>query len=228
MTRSMLASSNRWASRSLRWAALSALLGGLAGLTSVSLAASGVGGDGWHRLVVAHTFTAATFLYLLGILGLYSALRIAHSGGYSSPKLATVGVVVIASSIICNLVVLVGTYVEGRDAFHWGRSWGEELFLYAASPFGASVGLALLGISAARERSFGALLRVLPLVAAALYPASIILNLLMNVAMGTQWEGYWPSGLLLYQPFLQSALLGCALLTAYAGGSSSTRYSRTS
>jgi hypothetical protein len=189
----------------VRWAGLTVLLGGLLGLASVNLG------------------FAASLLYPLGLLALYSVLR-----QRSLTRLGYAGAMVIAFSVVCILILTVVVHLEGRSAVHWGQSWWKDLLLYTASLYGTSLGGALLGVSAARERSFGVLLRVLPHVAAALYPASIILNLLMNVAAGTLWEGYWPSGLLLYQPFLQSVLLGGALLTAYAGGSSSTLYSRTS
>jgi hypothetical protein len=216
----------RWWASLARWGALSALLGGSLGLAStfrgldrVSLIAFG---DGSYWMLVD---IAASLHCLLGIFGLYGALHIAHSDRPRVPMLALAGAVVAALAILSNLALVL--YVK-----EWGTlsflvlSWWEVLLLYAADPLGWSVGLALLGVSAARERSFGALLRVLPLVAAVLYPAGIVLNLLVNVAVGTSGVDYWPIGLTLYQPFLGSALLGCALLTASLGGSS-TPYSLT-
>jgi hypothetical protein len=79
-------------------------------------------------------------------------------------------------------------------------------------------------VSAARERSFGLPLRVVPLVAAGLGAASFVLALLASAAQTTLdlpdwWVYYSPLVLLWCQPFIGSALLGCALLAAALGGS---------
>jgi hypothetical protein len=193
----------------VRWAGLAVLLGGLLGVASVNLgfAANLLSPQGFAaKLLYPLVLLALYLLYPLGLLALYGVLR-----QRALTRLGYAGAMVIAFSVVCTLILTVVVHLEGRSAVHWGQSWWKDLLLYTASLYGTSFGGALLGVSAARERSFGVFLRVLPLIAAALYPASILLNLLMNVAMGTQWESYWPSWLMGYQPFLQSVLLGGAL-----------------
>jgi hypothetical protein len=197
-----------------RWGALSSLVGGLLGATtylpylSPHLSRGNVEATDTLTGQVSsgslHALALAMLLSILGIVGLYGTL-VAHSG--RPDALAVSGASLAALSAV-SLLALYAHTIAGSLGWLWPL---QEIGMGAYA-----LGLLLVGTSAFRARLFGRL-RVLPLVVASLWPASIGLLLL--------WDR---SGLVLHTeliigalPYFGAALLGWVMLTYYRPGAGS-------
>jgi hypothetical protein len=150
----------------------------------------------------------ATFLSILGIVGLYGTL-VAHSGrpdalavfGASFAALSAVSLLALFAYITAGSLGWLHT--PGEDMFWWEQ---RRTALLQEMGMGAyALGLLLVGTSAFRARLFGRL-RALPLVVASLWPVSISLLLLLNTS------GMVYQVLIGALPFLGAALLGWVML----------------
>ena len=205
-----------------RWGALSALVGGLLGATtfvpyfvpflSPYLSRGNVETtDTLTRQVSSGSLQAlalATVLCILGIVGLYATL-VAHSG--RPDALAVCGASLAALSAVSLLALF--AYITA-ESFGWLNPPGEEMFwweqrrtaLLQEVGMGAyALELLLVGTSAFRARLLGRL-RALPLVVAALWPASIGLLLVLNTS-GMDYQA-----LIGALPYFGAALLGWVML----------------
>ena len=193
-----------------RWGALSALLGGLLGATTFVptfvpyLTRGNVEATENLTGQVASSGSPdalATLLSVLGIFGLYGTL-VTRSG--RPDALALSGATLGALSAVCISALLYGD-------INW------DMLLQEVGMGAYALGLLLLGVSAFRARLFGRL-RVLPLVVAPLWPASIGLLLLLN----RSGMIYLAELIIGAMPFFGAALLGWVMLTYYRPGSGST------
>src|SRR5918999_672320 len=202
-----------------RWGALSSLVGGLLGATtfvpflSPYLSRGNVETtDTLTRQVSSGSLQAlalATVLCILGIVGLYGTL-VAHSG--RPDALAVCGASLAALSAVSLLALF--AYITA-ESFGWLHPPGEEMFwweqrrtalLQEEVGMGAyALGMLLVGTSAFRARLLGRL-RALPLVVAALWPASIGLLLVLNTS-GIDYQA-----LIGALPYFGTALLGGVML----------------
>ena len=197
-----------------RWGALCALVGGLLGVAysvAFTVAINGSTTDGpawWDARFVGQILFLATFLSVLGILGLYATL-VAHSGRPDRFALAGAAFGVLSATAIIvqkafTITMMAGWLRPGLQGFPW---WIRGMQISEVLGMGACVvGLLLLGVSAYRTRLFGSL-SALPFVVAALWPASIALLVSLNMAGMDRFS--WLSGTL---PFLGAAFSGWVLL----------------
>jgi hypothetical protein len=197
-----------------RWGALSALVGGLLGVAysvAFTVAINGSTPDGpawWDSRYTGQILFLATFLSVLGIFGLYATL-VAHSGRPDRLALAGAAFGVLSTTAILvqkafTTTMMAGWLRPGGEDYPW---WIRGMQISEVLGMGACVvALLFLGVSAYRTRLFGSL-RALPFVVAALWPASIALLIVLNMARIDRFS--WLSGTL---PFLGAAFSGWVLL----------------
>jgi hypothetical protein len=203
-----------------RWGALCALLGGSLGVAysvAYTLLTNGSTPDGaaawWDHAPTGQILFLATFLSVLGILGLYATL-VAHSGHPGWLALAGAAFGVLSATAILALhayrmAMMVGWWSPAMQ--EGGFSWWVTIMriLDYCGIGGCVVSLLLLGVSAFRMRLLGSL-SALPFVVAVLWPASVALLVVLNTS-GMDWAKHvsWLSGTL---PFLGAAFSGWVLL----------------
>lgn len=208
-----------------RWGALCALVGGTLGMAcSLVLFLSPTG---WWYLatnqwpiagvpMIAGTLSsdilfAATLVSCAAMFGLYGTLVARASPPGRPGWLVGAGSALAALSAV-SLLAMMGYQLAERPGWlgfpeEGGLYWWEfhrHTILFAVGLCSCMVGLTLLGVSAFRTRLFVVgLWRALPFVVGALWPASIAVTIVLNVAE----IRYYPS-LFGSLPFLSSALLG--------------------
>jgi hypothetical protein len=199
----------------VRWGAFSSLLGGVLGAAyQLSFVVSPMGssyaaGPVFETVsLLAIPFSA--LLCILGLFGVYGTLvaRPGRPGGLAGTGAALAVLSAVSWLLLSGYLAAgeLGRGLFGVSYFDWGLPVVE--ILGATGLGGWVVGLALLGVTAFRARLFGSL-RALPFAVAALWPASIILAVVLARF------GYFPTlhGSL---PFLGSAFLGWVLLASRA------------
>jgi hypothetical protein len=165
----------------------------------------------WDPRFTGQILFLATFLSILGILGLYATLVVSsdHPGrlGLAGAAFGVLSATAILALHALRMAMMVGWWTPMQEGFPW---WVTSMqILDYCGIGGCVVSLLLLGVSAFRMRILGTL-SALPLVVAALWPASIALLVVLNTS-GMEWAKHvsWLSGTL---PFLGAAFSGWVLL----------------
>jgi hypothetical protein len=210
-----------------RLGALCALLGGSLGMACIlALFLSPMGR--WYVATNSWPFTeespiagtlssdilfAATLVSCSAMFGLYGTL-VAQASRGQPRRLVGAGSALAALSAV-SLLVMKGYQFAERLGWLWspegGYYWWEmhrHTILFAVGLCSCVVGLTLLGVSAFRTRLFVVgPWRALPFVVGTLWPASIALTIVLNVAQIRYYPLFFGN-----LPFLSSALLGWVLL----------------